>query len=306
MNNNKNEYDDKKISINKKESLINEENNLHNKIFESNKKINEINKKIELHHSKIQVLNVNNKIMQGEINQIEIKLPALEEEKKSYIQIKNFKEAGRVNKELKGSIEKKNQNINKIEKNKKDIENLETELQKYQNDIENLEKENQQFEKDLDISKYLNLVNTLNTMNDFYENVQKNGKISDEIKLTKDQINALKAKEHVLQYIRDNNNAEEEKFNNNNNNNNDNGFMNMNMNMFNKNEELTSDLFSGLNMNFSNNNEQKESGEEAGYTGFNLMIDNNNGNDENSNIDEKIKELEEKIQKASDVSLYIF
>ena len=79
------------------------------------------------------------------------------------------------------------------------------------------------------------------------------------------------------------------------------------MNMFNKNEELTSDLFSGLNMNFNNNNEQKESGEEAGYTGFNLMIDNNNnGNDEDSNIDEKIKELEEKIQKASDVSLYIF
>lgn len=204
---------------------------------------------------------------------------------------------------MKGSIEKKNQNINKIEKNKKEIENLETELQKYQNDIENLEKENQQFEKDLDISKYQNLVNSLNTMNDFYENIQKNGKISDEIKLTKDQINALKAKEHVLQYIRDNNNAEEEKTNSNNNN--DNGFMNMNM--FNKNEELTSDLFSGLNMNFNNNNEQKESGEEAGYTGFNLMIDNNNnGNDEDSNIDEKIKELEEKIQKASDVSLYIF
>jgi len=303
MNNNKNEYDDKKISINKKESLINEENNLHNKIFESNKKINEINKKIELHHSKIQVLNVNNKIMQGEINQIEIKLPALEEEKKSYVQIKNFKEAGRVNKELKGSIEKKNQNINKIEKNKKEIENLETELQKYQNDIENLEKENQQFEKDLDISKYQNLVNSLNTMNDFYEKIQKNGKISDEIKLTKDQINTLKTKEHVLQYIRDNNNAEEEKINNNNNY--DNGFMNMNM--LNKNEELTSDLFSGLNMNFSNNNEQKESGEEAGYTGFNLMMDNNNnGKDEDSNIEEKIKELEEKIQKASDVSLYIF
>ena len=43
-----------------------------------------------------------------------------------------------------------------------------------------------------------------------------------------------------------------------------NGFMNMNM--LNKNEELTSDLFSGLNMNFSNNNEQKESGEEVEVT----------------------------------------
>ena len=54
--------------------------------------------------------------MQGEINQIEIKLPALEEEKKSYIQIKNFKEAGRVSKELKESIEKKNKNIAQIQK----------------------------------------------------------------------------------------------------------------------------------------------------------------------------------------------
>ena len=84
--------------------------------------MNEISSKIESHHGKIQVLNVNNKIMQGEINQIEIKLPSLEEEKKSYISIKNFKEAGRVSKELKESIEKKNQNMNKIEKNKKDSE----------------------------------------------------------------------------------------------------------------------------------------------------------------------------------------
>ena len=50
--------------------------------------MNEINQKIESHHSQIQVLNVKNKIMQGEINQIEIKLPSLEEEKKSYISIK--------------------------------------------------------------------------------------------------------------------------------------------------------------------------------------------------------------------------
>ena len=34
--------------------------------------MNEINIKIESHHSKIQVLNMNIKIMQGEINQIEI------------------------------------------------------------------------------------------------------------------------------------------------------------------------------------------------------------------------------------------
>ena len=148
--------------------------------------MNEINQKIESHHSQIQVLNVKNKIMQGEINQIEIKLPSLEEEKKSYISIKNFKEAGRVSKELKESIEKKNINVNKIEKNKKDIEKFESELNKYQSDIKEMEEENEKYEKNLDISKYKNLVNAVNSMNIFYEKEQKNKNILDEIKLTKE------------------------------------------------------------------------------------------------------------------------
>ena len=297
INNNKNEYNEKKRDINKKELLLKEENDLHSKIFQSNKKINEINEKIELHHSKIQVLNVNNKIMQGEISQIEIKLPSLEEEKKSYIIIKNFKEAGRVSKELKESIEKKNQNINKIEKNKKEIEKFESELKKYQNDIENLEKENQQFEKDLDISKYKNLVDSLNTMNNFY-NKEKNGKISDEIKLTKNQIDKLKIKEHVIQYIKDNNtnNTEEVKANN-------------SIDDNKKNEGFSSNLFSGLNMNtdFNNNtynalsDTNKNEEENGEYIGFNLMTDDNDEN-KNENNEDKIKELTEKIQNAVNVS----
>ena len=254
--------------------------------------------------------------MQGEINQIEIKLPALEEEKKSYIQIKNFKEAGRVSKELKESIEKKNKNIAQIQKNKKDIEKFEAELTKYQNDVENLEKENQQFEKDLDISKYKNLINALNTMNYFYNNEQKNGKIFDEIKLTKEQINKLKIKDHVIQYIKENKNIEEDKtnFNNNNNNNNNIDFMNMNTNSNTsiKNEGLTSDLFNGLNFNLNMNNnvnEQNDNGDEMGeYTGFQLMDDDNNNNNDNKDedIENKIKELNEKIQNAVNVSKFLY
>ena len=245
--------------------------------------------------------------MQGQISQIEIKLPSLEEEKKSYIQIKNFKEAGRVSKELKESIEKKNQNISKIESNKKEIEKFETELKKYQNDIENLEKENQQFEKDLDISKYKNLVNALNTMNYFYEKEQKNGKISEEIKLTEEQINTLKIKEHVLQYIKDNENNDEVKINNNTT---TSSFMDNNM--FKKNEDFTSDLFNGLNLNFNNNNnnnnnEQNDNGEEAAaeYTGFNLMVDDNDKSNK-EDIENKIKELNEKIQNAVNVSKFLY
>ena len=71
INSNQKIYIDNKEKLEKKDNLIIEENDLHKKIFEINKKMNEINQKIESHHSQIQVLNVKNKIMQGEINQID-------------------------------------------------------------------------------------------------------------------------------------------------------------------------------------------------------------------------------------------
>ena len=288
-------YMDKKEDINKKETLINDENDYHKKIFDINKKMNEINLKIESHHSKIQVLNVNNKIMQGEINQIEIKLPSLEEEKKSYISIKNFKEAGRVSKELKDSLEKKNINIEKIEKNKKDIEKFESELKKYQEEIENYESENQKLEKELDVYKYKNLINAVNTMNYFYENEQKDSKILEEIKLTKEQIDKLRLKEHVIKYIQENAN--------------DIGDTNKNeikkdeddYNI--KTEKISQNIFKGLNTNITNEKETfKKEDEDGNYTGFNLM-DNDKDEILGENKENKIKELNEKIQNAVNVSL---
>ena len=41
-------------------------------------------------------------------------------------------------------------------------------------------------------------------MNKFYENEQKNSKILEEIKLTKEQIDKLRLKEHVIKYIQEN------------------------------------------------------------------------------------------------------
>ena len=146
-------------------------------------------------------------------------------------------------------------------------------------------------------------------MNQFYNEEQKNKKISEEINLTNEQINKLKIKEHVIQYIRENNNTEEEenKIIKNNNNDNSNNFIDKMMNK--KNEDFTSDLFSGLNMNFNYNNfnEQNENGEEEGgeYTGFALMNDDNNdNNNESENVENKIKELSEKIQNAVNVSKF--
>jgi vacuolar-type H+-ATPase subunit F/Vma7 len=148
-------------------------------------------------------------------------------------------------------------------------------------------------------------------MNNFYNKEQKNNKIFDEIKLTQEQINVLKIKDHVLQYIKDNVNNEEENIKDNNDNNN-NAFMNMN-NASVKNEGFTSDLFNGLNLNFnmdSNNNvnEQNDNGDDmGGYTGFQLMGDddkdkNNSKKNEDDDVANKIKELNEKIQNAVDVS----
>ena len=276
------DYNEKKVGINQKEILLKEENNLHNKIFESNKKVNEINKLIESHHNKIQLLKVNNKIMQGEINQIEIKLPALEEEKKSYIQFKNFKEAGRVNKELKESKEKKNINLEKIEKNKKEIENYEGELMGYQKDIETYENENKNYEKELDISKYKNLLNSLNSMNTFYNNNQKSAKIFEEIKLTNEQINELKKKEYVLQYIKDNDVKEEEK-------------------VLNEKEDISNNISNNININKDNKlDDNNNKGDETTFSGFNLINDENKDN--NNNTENKIKELEEKLDLAVKVS----
>ena len=71
-----------------------------------------------------------------------------------------------------------------------------------------------------------------------------------------------------------------------------------------KKEEISSDLFNGLNLN--NNNEKeinKNEEEDGGYSGFNLMEDNNNKEIKDENIENKIKELNEKIQNAVNVSI---
>ena len=178
---------------------------------------------------------------------------------------------------------------------KKDIEKFESELKKYQEEIENYESENQKLEKELDVYKYKNLINAVNTMNKFYENEQKNSKILEEIKLTKEQIDKLRLKEHVIKYIQENAN--------------DIGDTNKNeikkdeddYNI--KTEKISQNIFKGLNTNINNEKETfKKEDEDGNYTGFNLM-DNDKDEILGENKENKIKELNEKIQNAVNVSL---
>ena len=168
-------------------------------------------------------------------------------------------------------------------------------MKKYQEEIENYESENQKLEKELDVYKYKNLINAVNTMNYFYENEQKDSKILEEIKLTKEQIDKLRLKEHVIKYIQENAN--------------DIGDTNKNeikkdeddYNI--KTEKISQNIFKGLNTNITNEKETfKKEDEDGNYTGFNLM-DNDKDEILGENKENKIKELNEKIQNAVNVSL---
>ena len=129
--------------------------------------------------------------MQSEITQIEIKLPALEEEKKGFVQSKNFKEAGRVSNELKASIQKKEKNAEIIEKNKNDIEILNQQLKEFDSQIEKLKEEKKENEKELNKLRYHYLNDNLKTMNSYLSFNTSNNDLLEEISITKEDINNL-------------------------------------------------------------------------------------------------------------------
>ena len=66
---------------------------------------------IQKNSESINTLEVNIKKLESEIAVINMKMPALEEEKKSFVSAKNFKEAGRVSNELKAFLENKTKNL---------------------------------------------------------------------------------------------------------------------------------------------------------------------------------------------------
>ena len=106
--------------------------------------------------------------------------------------------------------------------------------------------------------------------------------------------NSKNLKEHVLQYIKENGEDIEDISQN------ENQINNVDENNLKK-EENISDLFKGLNMNNNYEKELNQKIENNGdYIEFNL--DKNNNNESGENIENKIKELNEKIQNAVNVS----
>ena len=214
--------------------------------------------------------------MESEITQIEIKLPALEEEKKGFVQSKNFKEAGRVSNELKASIQKKEKNAEIIEKNKNDIEILNQQLKEFDSQIEKLKEEKKENEKELNKLRYHYLNDNLKTMNSYLSFNTSNNDLLEEISITKEDINNLLE----IDYIKEIYDKEKENENKENN------------------IEIQNDLVTQENKmieenNNEINNEVKEEEKKVELT--------------KEEIEEKIKELNEEIEKAVNVKyIYLF
>ena len=177
--------------INLKQNILQRENDIFSLISSYENKIDLIKHKIQKHKEDIQSLNVSNKLMESEITQIEIRLPALEEEKKGFVQTKNFKEAGRVSHELKASLEKKAKNQELIKQNKTNIELYQKELTDFENNIKTLESEKEVHERELNIAKYEHLINYLDTLNSYIDENRANGDLIDEIRFTKEEMEYL-------------------------------------------------------------------------------------------------------------------
>jgi phage shock protein A len=107
-----------------KDILFKRENEICVKLYLNQMKLNQAVENKEKHYNDIQNLEVNIKKLESEIMTIDLRIPNLEEEKKSYIAKKQFKDAGRVTNELVTLNKTKSMNIETIVFNKEKIENM--------------------------------------------------------------------------------------------------------------------------------------------------------------------------------------
>jgi hypothetical protein len=140
--------------FNKKEYLLNNESEIRSKIHLTEMCLQ--NKKIiiDKNSETINNLEVNIKKLENEIATNDLKKPALEEEKKSFVTAKNFKDAGRVSSELKYISENKTKNITKIEENKNRILNLKSENEKCEEELLKIKEEKLSEERELSLTRY--------------------------------------------------------------------------------------------------------------------------------------------------------
>ena len=280
----------KQQTLNNKKQLLQKENEIDSLLCSYEEQVNTLQKKITQNKNETQNLIVNNKNMQIEITQIEIKVPGLEEEKKAAVRVKNFKEAGRVNKELKASLEKISTYKAVIENNKNNINKCGKELEELEMKINQLQNEKDEHKKELNIAKYEHLVDHLQTLKSYTDDNRPNGDLIDEIRLTNEEINKLMGFDYIKERIDKENEVNDNDGGNNNNENNTNGLL-VDFDGYTNNNNIieTETQYNNIDNDIINtNNEQHNEIEEIQLT--------------KEEIEQKIKELTIQVEAASNVS----
>lgn len=143
--------------INIMNELMKKENELHSRLFLLKMTFEENKKSIESNRKEIDLLEMNNKTNESEVIGYDLKVPALEEEKVKYVSSKNFKEAGRVNNELKKIGELKAACIEKIRINKENIKSLNEKTEELTDAESKTTKDIETCSKEIDCITYENL-----------------------------------------------------------------------------------------------------------------------------------------------------
>jgi len=178
--------------FNKKEYLLNSETEIRSKILLNEMVILNATNTIKKNSESINTLEVNIKKLESEIAVINMKMPALEEEKKSFVSAKNFKEAGRVSNELKAFLENKTKNLSKIEENKKKINEFWLENEKEQENLEKIKEEKIMVEKEYNIIRYEYLVTYRENLGKINSEVnEKSGKKGFHTSIIEKEVNLL-------------------------------------------------------------------------------------------------------------------
>lgn len=201
-NNVSNMYDD----LNKKEYLLKNENEINSKIHLIDMKLNKTIKNKEKNLQEVQSLEINTKRLESETVSVDLRIPALEEEKKNYVTQKNFKEAGKISNELRTLVDNKNKNFAKIEDNKNKIIDLKVENEKINFEIEKIKENKINEEKEFNINKYEYLVKYIETVNTVEKKLTENNINNEELIFVQEEVVFLEdelRKIESLDYIQD-------------------------------------------------------------------------------------------------------
>jgi hypothetical protein len=191
-----------KNDLKTREVLLKNENEIHSKIhlfsIQDEKLIQQENRNL----SEIQNLEVANKRLESEIVAANLRIPTLEEEKKSFVSVKNFKEAGRVSNELKQLNENKTKCQEKIDENKLKIASLKIENESLKSEKHKLSNDRAGYEVELSLLRYEYLLSYLEQLKQVQTGKNLNEEqyaIEDEINYVKKEMSELEKNDYILE-----------------------------------------------------------------------------------------------------------